>query len=345
MGQRSACAIPTALYERSWISPTPLNNSSCATAPRRWPPSIMVHEEACEAGNGLPPEVHATVAERVRHHGLNAINMPAEWGGQGLERARPGDRAGAARAAHERALGHGLAPGERAARVRRRAARALPAAGHPRRAARLRRGHRARRRIRPERDRHDRRAGRRRLPDRRREVVRHRRRRRRLPDRARQRDARARADDVPDRQGHARRLGAAHAALHAHVRLRASGVRLRRRARRGGGRARRDRPGLRADARLVRRGAADDRGARGRRLRARAAHGHRLGGRARPGRAADHRAPADRRHDRRQRRRHLDQPRARAPGRLGGGPRAPAQAAARQGGGRASSPPRRRPAA
>jgi acyl-CoA dehydrogenase len=45
---------------------------------------IMVHEEACEAGNGLPPEVHAEVAERVRHHGLGAINMPAEWGGQGL---------------------------------------------------------------------------------------------------------------------------------------------------------------------------------------------------------------------------------------------------------------------
>jgi acyl-CoA dehydrogenase len=45
---------------------------------------IMVHEQACEEGNGLPPEVHAEVAERVRHHGLNAINMPAEWGGQGL---------------------------------------------------------------------------------------------------------------------------------------------------------------------------------------------------------------------------------------------------------------------
>ena len=45
---------------------------------------IMVHEEACEAANGLPPEVHAEVAERVRRHGLNAINMPAEWGGQGL---------------------------------------------------------------------------------------------------------------------------------------------------------------------------------------------------------------------------------------------------------------------
>jgi len=45
---------------------------------------IMVHEEACEAANGLPPEVHAQVADRVRFHGLNAINMPAEWGGAGL---------------------------------------------------------------------------------------------------------------------------------------------------------------------------------------------------------------------------------------------------------------------
>jgi acyl-CoA dehydrogenase len=45
---------------------------------------IMVHEEACEEANGLPPEVHRQVAERVLHHGLNAINMPAEWGGAGL---------------------------------------------------------------------------------------------------------------------------------------------------------------------------------------------------------------------------------------------------------------------
>ncbi|HEX2103275.1 MAG TPA: acyl-CoA dehydrogenase family protein [Solirubrobacteraceae bacterium] len=45
---------------------------------------IMVHEQACEERGGLPPEVHAEVAERVRHHGLNAINMPAAWGGQGL---------------------------------------------------------------------------------------------------------------------------------------------------------------------------------------------------------------------------------------------------------------------
>ena len=45
---------------------------------------IMVHEEACEAAGGLPDEVQREVAERVRHHRLNAINMPAEWGGQGL---------------------------------------------------------------------------------------------------------------------------------------------------------------------------------------------------------------------------------------------------------------------
>ena len=45
---------------------------------------IMVHEESCEAAGGLPAEVHGQVADRVRHHRLNAINMPAEWGGQGL---------------------------------------------------------------------------------------------------------------------------------------------------------------------------------------------------------------------------------------------------------------------
>ena len=45
---------------------------------------IAVHELACEEQNGLEPAVHREVAERVRHHRLNAINMPAEWGGQGL---------------------------------------------------------------------------------------------------------------------------------------------------------------------------------------------------------------------------------------------------------------------
>ena len=45
---------------------------------------IAVHELACEEHNGLLPDVHAEVAGRIRHHRLNAINMPAEWGGQGL---------------------------------------------------------------------------------------------------------------------------------------------------------------------------------------------------------------------------------------------------------------------
>jgi acyl-CoA dehydrogenase len=45
---------------------------------------IMTHEEACEERNGLPDEVHAQIAASVRELRLNAINMPAEWGGQGL---------------------------------------------------------------------------------------------------------------------------------------------------------------------------------------------------------------------------------------------------------------------
>ena len=45
---------------------------------------IGVHELACEEANGLPTEIHREIADRVRHHRMNAINMPAEWGGQGL---------------------------------------------------------------------------------------------------------------------------------------------------------------------------------------------------------------------------------------------------------------------
>ena len=45
---------------------------------------IAVHEGACEERGGLPAEVHREVADRVRRHSLNAINMPAAWGGQGL---------------------------------------------------------------------------------------------------------------------------------------------------------------------------------------------------------------------------------------------------------------------
>jgi acyl-CoA dehydrogenase len=46
--------------------------------------SIMAHEQACEEQNGLSDEAHAEIADRVRELRLNAINMPAEWGGQGL---------------------------------------------------------------------------------------------------------------------------------------------------------------------------------------------------------------------------------------------------------------------
>src|ERR671914_2094338 len=46
--------------------------------------TIMAHELDCEEQNGLNAEAHAEIAERVRELRLNAINMPAEWGGQGL---------------------------------------------------------------------------------------------------------------------------------------------------------------------------------------------------------------------------------------------------------------------
>jgi acyl-CoA dehydrogenase len=45
---------------------------------------IMLHEQACEENDGLPAGAHAEIADLVRETGLNAINMPAEWGGQGL---------------------------------------------------------------------------------------------------------------------------------------------------------------------------------------------------------------------------------------------------------------------
>lgn len=45
---------------------------------------IMAHEERCERENGLPPEILAHLKERVLEAGLQAINMPEEWGGAGL---------------------------------------------------------------------------------------------------------------------------------------------------------------------------------------------------------------------------------------------------------------------
>jgi acyl-CoA dehydrogenase len=45
---------------------------------------IMKFEQACEEQNGLGPEDHRAIRERVLASGLAAVNQPAEWGGAGL---------------------------------------------------------------------------------------------------------------------------------------------------------------------------------------------------------------------------------------------------------------------
>jgi acyl-CoA dehydrogenase len=45
---------------------------------------LMTLEDRCEAERGLDEQSLAWAADRIRHHRLHAINMPAEWGGQGL---------------------------------------------------------------------------------------------------------------------------------------------------------------------------------------------------------------------------------------------------------------------
>jgi acyl-CoA dehydrogenase len=45
---------------------------------------IEAYEDACERDNGLSDADHAAIADAVRKTRLNAINMPTEWGGQGL---------------------------------------------------------------------------------------------------------------------------------------------------------------------------------------------------------------------------------------------------------------------
>ena len=45
---------------------------------------IMVHEERCESDAGLPAEILTDLAGKTIAAGLNAINMPADWGGAGL---------------------------------------------------------------------------------------------------------------------------------------------------------------------------------------------------------------------------------------------------------------------
>ena len=46
--------------------------------------AIIPFEEPCEAGRGLPVQSLAEIRRLTLQHELNAINMPAEWGGQGL---------------------------------------------------------------------------------------------------------------------------------------------------------------------------------------------------------------------------------------------------------------------
>ncbi|MCX4825497.1 acyl-CoA dehydrogenase family protein [Streptomyces sp. NBC_01142] len=45
---------------------------------------IMKYEQDCEENNGLPPQAHAEIRDAVLDSGLQAVNMPAKWGGAGL---------------------------------------------------------------------------------------------------------------------------------------------------------------------------------------------------------------------------------------------------------------------
>ncbi|MFJ3876344.1 acyl-CoA dehydrogenase family protein [Streptomyces sp. NPDC090077] len=45
---------------------------------------IMKYETDCEENNGLPPHAHTEIRDAVLDSGLQAVNMPAEWGGAGL---------------------------------------------------------------------------------------------------------------------------------------------------------------------------------------------------------------------------------------------------------------------
>ncbi|MFC9293767.1 acyl-CoA dehydrogenase family protein [Streptomyces sp. NPDC057011] len=45
---------------------------------------ITKYELDCEENNGLPPHAHAEIRDAVLDSGLQAVNMPREWGGAGL---------------------------------------------------------------------------------------------------------------------------------------------------------------------------------------------------------------------------------------------------------------------
>jgi len=45
---------------------------------------LIPYEDECERDNGLSPERHAEIRTAVLDAGLQAINMPSDWGGAGL---------------------------------------------------------------------------------------------------------------------------------------------------------------------------------------------------------------------------------------------------------------------
>ena len=125
--------------------------------------TLMAYEDECERDGSLTPERLAEIRAAVLDARLNAINMPVEWGGAGLsvlEQVVVQEELGRLTNALWDAVWRPANPFRACTRG---AARALARAGHPRRAPRRGRDHRGARRLGPERHRHDRDAGRRRL--------------------------------------------------------------------------------------------------------------------------------------------------------------------------------------
>ncbi len=109
--------------------------------------AMIGFEEPCEQGRGLPDESLAEIRRLTLEHELNAINMPAEWGGQGLsvlEQVIVQERLGQLTNALWDAVWR---PANALRHCTPAAARAVPHPGHQRRAPRLLRGHRGEGRV------------------------------------------------------------------------------------------------------------------------------------------------------------------------------------------------------
>ena len=277
-------------------------------------------EVVCDAGDGLPPDVEVRARAAARESGFFAPNMPAEWGGAGLDVLE--------QVTLEEELGRATnclwAIMWRPANVlvhcteTQRARYLLPV--HPRRVSGLLRGDRAGGGLGHHPARHRGAAGRRRVRHLGREVVRHRRRRRRffmvvadVVDGAR----RLPTIFLVDRDAPGFTVGRTprftHSVVYSHPELR-----LERVARRARGRPRRGRARHGAHQGLVPRRAADDRRALPRRRAARSRAGAGVGARAPRVRPAARRAPGRPVDARRLRLRAGHVPRADPPDRLGG---------------------------